>query len=156
MSETSFRRWQEWAAIATVVGLPVALLGLLLGAVTFWSQLQHLEGRLTRLELRISYPLSGDTVGVTTLVAGTTPYNDRKLYVVVTPVKTGDTFVQEGPLKASTTGVWSGRATIGASGTGEGHFILRAIATKQSLAEGPLPDLPPDAMLSEPVTVTRK
>lgn len=108
-------------------------------------------------QFRITYPANGGIVELTDIVRGITPYSNRNHYIVVTPIETGDDWVQDGPVKISTGDVWTGRARFGTAAVGAGKgFVIRAIATNFTLSPGTLIEVPADAIFSESVAVTRK
>jgi hypothetical protein len=164
---------REWAdkwgilvqVIGIIVGLPIALGSLYVGLYipihdvgTIVSSTEQAVKRLTEAnQFRINYPANGGVVDSTDIVRGITPYPNRNHYIVVTPIKGGGDWVQEGPMKISTGNVWIGRAIFGAAAVGAGEgFVIRAIATNSTLSPGTLIEVPEDAIFSESVVVTRK
>ncbi len=105
---------------------------------------------------QISYPLNGDEVGPQTLVAGTAPVTERKIYVLVrTPAHVE--WVQSGQATTSSDGQWSATAKIGEGTVGCGEdFLLRAVLVEEPLKPGVLlGSLPRSAILSNEVAVSR-
>jgi hypothetical protein len=101
--------------------------------------------------------LGGGVVGMRGAIYGQSPYPHRNNYVVVSPIKTGDNFVQSGPLNVGLDGSWSSSATYGSAAVGTGEeFMVRALATDAALSAGPLSNIPKDAVFSRPVVVVRK
>lgn len=121
------------------------------------QDVERVEEQTMRSQFKISYPLNGNIVDLTDLVRGNTPYFDRNHYIVVTPLETGDDWIQEGIIKVYTGGIWIGRARFGTATAGPGKkFIVRAIATKSKLPAGILIEMPEDAIFSDSIEVIRK
>lgn len=158
-----------------LVGLIVGVLGLI--AMVFFgikgleksvsnikSSVEEVGNRVERVEkgilaekFTITTPLDGAIVNRIDLVRGTTPFAQMNHYIVVTPLKTGDDWIQDGPITVYTGGLWTGRAVFGEAAVGAGEeFIVRSLATKLILSPGPLTEVPEDAIFSESITVTRK
>ena len=108
------------------------------------------------ISLRIVSPESGAAVEHGSVVSFTSPFVDRDHYITVIPLQSPDRYVVDGPLHISADRVTSGRARFGneAAGVGE-QFSIQIIATKESLMEGTLAQLPKDAELSPQVVVYR-
>jgi hypothetical protein len=158
---SSSERMQFWAAVATMLSLLVAVLGLVW---TVWRDLkdveravQRVERRAEQVQLRVTYPYPGQPVGAAEIARGVTPYRDRNHAVVVTPVETGDNWVQEGPVTLDTTGAWMGHARFGTGLAGPGqNFLVRVVATRDVLPAGRMSVPPQDAQWSEGVVVRRE
>lgn len=107
-------------------------------------------------QLVIAIPLNGATVGLDERVSGTTPFSDLNHYIIVTPSRVGTPYVQDQAASVSM-GAFSGRARFGGVNVGIGEqFAVQIVATKATLAPGPLAKQPADAVLSNSVTVIRK
>lgn len=157
------RRWfgagnlESWASWATIFSLLIVVLQLVF-QVWIQRSVTRVEELASSSRFRVTYPLEGGSVGSTAPVRGTTPYRDRNHYVVVTPMETGDNWVEEERAAVSSDGVWTGRARFGTAAVGVGQdFVVRALATRASVLSGQLaaPAIPPDAVFSEPTVVTR-
>ncbi len=154
-------RVQFWAAVATIMGLFVLLFQVIWGLrgdiKKMREDVKRVEEQTEKSQFRIIYPINGGTVELTDLVRGTTPYPNKNHYIVVTPLETGDDWVQDSPVKIYTGGLWTGRVRFGTAAAGVGRkFIVRAIATKSKLQPKPLTEMPEDAVFSEAVTVIRR
>ncbi len=104
----------------------------------------------------IIVPASGAEVSFDDKVSGTTPFTNLNHYIVVTPLRVGTPYVQDQPASV-TNGTFSGRARFGGAAVGVGEkFSVQVLATKTTLAAGPLTKQPADAMVSNSITVTRK
>lgn len=107
-------------------------------------------------QLAITVPASGAEVGFDDKVSGTTPFTDVNHYIVVTPLRVGTPYVQDQPASVSN-GTFSGRARFGGVNVGVGEqFTVQVVATRSTLAAGPLAKQPADAVVSNSITVTRK
>ena len=154
------------------VGLIIAGIGLIISSLTYLKKrvtniqitMEDVQKRVERVEeevlsrrFTISTPVDGVSVDFTDVVRGMTPFPNKNNYIVVTPLKTGDDWVQDGPVKIYGDGLWTGIARFGTGEAGVGEeFLVRAIATQSALSPGPLTQVPKDAVFSEAITVTRK
>ena len=121
------------------------------------SRITNVERTIERNRLNLTNPGDNAVVSYIDFVSGKTPFFDLNHYIVVTPLKTGDNWIQDGPLVIDTGGIWSGRAQFGSSAVGSGEkFVIRVIATKSAIQLGPLMVIPDDAIFSEPIVVTRR
>ena len=112
---------------------------------------------LAARDLRITSPAEGAFVTQTNQIEGTTPFPHRNHYLVVTPHTIGTKFVEPNPVLVDPWGKWVGVAQFGTTGAGRDQlFMVQALATKATLAPGPLSEAPPDAVYSQAVTVARK
>jgi hypothetical protein len=118
------------------------------------------EGKkiLQQNRLSIISPKDGEEVDITSIVSGKTPYADRSHYIVVTPVRTGETWIMKKLDDPDDEGTWTGIAFFGDEKNGGGQkFIVRVFATADSkIPEGKLKDLPRDAVFSAAITVKRR
>jgi hypothetical protein len=158
----------KWRPLIQVIGVIVAVIGVIIAYVGLSMQIHNVgttasstEQAVKKLaeanQFRITYPANGGIVDSTDIVRGITPYPNSNHYIVVTPIKGGGDWVQEGPMKISTGNVWIGRAIFGAAAVGAGEgFVIRAIATNSTLSPGTLNEVPEDAIFSESIVVTRK
>ena len=120
------------------------------------TRVEHVERSILERRFVLTAPVDGANVGLQEVVRGQTPFADMNHYIVVTPLKVGDDWVQDVPVKVFG-GLWSGRARFGSAAVGAGEeFVIRALATKSKLSSGTLSEVPDDAIFSEPVIVTRR
>lgn len=106
-------------------------------------------------EFVIETPLKGETVGLTTMVRGKTPYSQLNHYVVVISFTAQRYFIQQ-PVRMLSNGNWEGFAIFGEENYGRGHkWSIRILATRVSLPVGEIKDFPKDAILSNDIIVTR-
>ena len=157
-NKSQVSRFEYWAGVASICGLIVTLGGLL---YTVWkdtkSDIKRVEEQIARPQFRVTYPLDGDFVEMNDLVKGWTPYSNKMIYIVITPIQTGDDFIQDTNAKIDAGGFWIARAIFGTAAVGTGQkFLIRAIATQDKLSAGPLTKKPADVIFSEGVYVTRK
>lgn len=121
------------------------------------ARVEQVENRMLQADFRIMYPQYGATVDATDIVKGHTPYGDMNHYVVISPLQTGDDWLQDSPVKVFSGGTWTARARFGTAAEGAGEqFVVRLLATRATLAAGPLLGVPKDAVFTESVVVTRK
>jgi hypothetical protein len=115
--------------------------------------------KAARLNLRITEPTDGADVSISEFVSGTTPYADKRHYVVIIPESTPTVrWVQDGVVKVNSSGIWIGSAQFGESSLGlNENFIIRCLVTSNFVAAGRLnlQALPDDAVWSPSVKVTR-
>lgn len=161
------RRAITLAIVGTIVSISIAIFFNLLrerisnvqsGVEEVGSRVERVQKSIQARQFKITFPADGATVERTSLIRGETPFPELNHYVVVTPVKTMDNWVQPGPMNVSATGLWSGSATFGTAAVGAGQqFMVRAFATKSMVPEGTLEKekVPEDAIFSESITVTR-
>lgn len=154
-----------WHLIVAILALLVAIyVGGRRTVIVIQSNIAEVGNRVKAVEktilanqFTITDPDDNATVDLTDLVRGKTPFSKMNHYIVITPLKTGDDWVEDGPVKVYTGGLWTGRAQFGtAAATAGEQFIVRALATKSTLSPGPLTEVPEDAIFSESITVTRK
>lgn len=136
------------------------VLGVISLAPTFWSLTRSnrvAAAELVAAQLTLTSLTNGAKVGINELVHGATPFPQRNHYVVVTPLRTGESWVQAlATLQADNT--WTGNAQFGSGDLGINEkFTVRCLATEHDLQPGPLASqpLPSDAVFSPAVTVTR-
>jgi hypothetical protein len=104
----------------------------------------------------ITTPQRHTRVGETEVIRGTTPFPDRIHYLLVTAGVNDVSWVQALPATVSRDGVWSGTAKFGEGDVGvQQRYVVRCLATNESLQPGRLAKIPADALLSDPVTVLR-
>ncbi|MEK6409798.1 MAG: hypothetical protein AABN34_22970 [Acidobacteriota bacterium] len=147
-----------------------ALAAILAGVIAFWPLLKaargvestaqdvkSIEKAVLSSKLVISSPSNGDQVTSNEVISGFTPYPKRNHYVVITPLKVGDSYVQDrATVRAD--GTWTGNAIFGSGEVGlNERFTVRCLATEAELRTGSLGSqpVPPDAVFASPVTVTR-
>jgi len=109
--------------------------------------------------LIITQPRDHDLVDNNEVIRGSTPYLRKVHYLVVTPLATGDDWVQYPAVTIDNTGVWAGQAVFGSSAVGNGQdFLVRVVATSSKINPSNLAErsLPMDAISSAPIKVTRK
>ena len=144
----------DMAAIATILGLFVAVAALSMQIHDVKAVADRTAAAVLSNQLRITYPDNGGTVDPVIEMHGFTPFRDGAHYLVVS-VPAGD-FIQDGPLKVSPTGLWSGFANLGNASAGRGLvFSVRVFYTRESLPSGSQA-VPADAIFSEPVSIVRK
>jgi len=154
-------RIANWGLLVAVLGLIAmilfGILGLRQSVGNLQSEVEEIGKGILEQQFSITRPADGDSVSLIDVVRGTTPFGEKNHYIVVTPIVAGTDFVQPGPLDIHVGGSWVGRATFGAAGLGVGEeFLVRCIGTESSLQEGPLLEVPADAVFSEVITVIRK
>lgn len=171
--ESSVRKDKRWEFLIALIGVLlmilqvlVALLALRISRITIVvkgevqkvsARVERVENRMLQADFKITYPQDGATVDATDIVKGHTPYGDMNHYVVITPLQTGDDWVQDSPVKVFSGGTWTVRARFGTAGALPGEqFVARLLATQATLAPGPLLEVPKDAVFTESVIVTRK
>lgn len=160
LRETVIGGFREGARLPKI-GILITTLGfiatMVFGILPLMKSVGRVEKGVMARQFRITAPIDGAAAGLTESIRGETPFSEMTHYIVVTPVKTGDNWVQPGPVQVSASGLWIGRATFGEAAVGAGEqFIVRALATKSILVEGALGKVPEDAIFSESITVTRK
>jgi hypothetical protein len=145
----------------------MALFSLLFGGVSLWLQMRDLVSRVASVQqsiedidkrawFRITSPEDGGSVPQVEEIRGITPYGDRNNYIVVSPLGEGSNYYVQGRANFSGSNQFQGRAMFGEADIGKGmRFTVTAVATRSSLQEGSRGDLPRDAIVSNPVTVTR-
>jgi hypothetical protein len=103
----------------------------------------------------IDTPLKGETVGITTMVRGKTPYPRLNHYIVVISLQAQRYFIQQ-PIRMLSNGNWEGFAAFGTQSYGVGdQWSIRVFATSSSLSVGEIFNFPKDAVFSNEVIVTR-
>lgn len=143
--------------LVNLIGLAIAIFMLAQNRAEFKQEIEGVQKSITARNFKITNPKNGGIVGRTCAVQGTTPFSDLNIYLVVTSLKIGTLFVQDAPMTSGIGGTMSGMATFGSASAGKGEeFLVQALATKKTLPSGALTTLPGDAILSEPITVTRK
>ncbi len=159
-------RWADWATIFGLIGTVCALIGTVCAVISLYyevrrsahqtqEELRIIQRELRRGDFKITSPLSGGGVELADIVIGEGGYGDRFQYLVVRPLEAGDFYVQDAPVNVSGGGMWTGEARFGEAGVGIGQrFLVEAIATHSQLSPG-AQKLPTDAIVSNPVVVTR-
>ena len=166
LEQMSIQKQQLFVAIATLaVATAAVVASVLVGrsvvvvksdVAEVGSRVEQVEKSVKARQFTIKVPSDGGTVGLIESARGETPFPNMNHYIVVTPLKIGVDFIEDGPASVSASGVWSGSARFGAAAVGAGEqFMVRALATKSMLSPGPLAEVPDDAMFSESITVTR-
>lgn len=171
MSEDSgFLKTQARAAVWSAIATWVAALAALLALIIAWplrktatsiegtrQDVKGIESALVSSRLVITSLRSGDTVSMNETVSGITPYPKRRHYLVVTPEKVGDSYVQD-PASVKPDGTWTSNAQFGSGEVGVNErFMARCAATDGELKTGSIASqtIPQDIAWSLPVTVTR-
>jgi len=155
------RRWEFWGAWCSIFGL-VLTIGIFVYQLrkdikSVQVDIERVEEKIERSQFRVNYPMDGGVVEMTDVVKGWSPHYNKIIYVVITPVETGDDFIQGNPAIIYTGGFWTSRAIFGTAAVGAGQkFLIRAIATEEKLPPGLLTHVPADAIFSEGVYVMRK
>src|SRR4030042_5711977 len=103
MDDKSFRRVIFWAAIANILAFIVPII---IFVYQIKKDIKEVQKGIERIEdltvmnqFLITNPKNGADVELTDIIQGRTPYLNKNHYIVVTPIKTGDDFVQDGPVK---------------------------------------------------------
>lgn len=161
--------------IVSISGPLVALLGVIVAAVLGYlnlsRQVSNVGNKVTEVgnrvekverdvlseQLIIISPRDDESVDLTSVVKGKTPYADKNHYIIVTPLKTNEDFVQDRPIRPDSSGSWAGTAVFGTGDVGLGErFLVRVLATSHVIPPGKLLDVPSDAVPSQSITVTRR
>ncbi|MBC8031138.1 MAG: hypothetical protein H7Z16_13570 [Pyrinomonadaceae bacterium] len=106
----------------------------------------------------INTPVNGAEVSVDAAISGKTSVPDLTHYIVVKSLRVGTRYVQDRPASISRNdGTFSGNARFGGVEVGVGEqYEIQIVATTSSLSAGPLMKDPPDAVVSNSVTVIRR
>jgi hypothetical protein len=152
-----YRAWGLLVAFGSLIigvaSLMVAVDGLKIQMKQVGSDIE--EQSLTR-QFLVTSPTDSTEVSHTEVITGLTPFAKLKHYIVVTPTRVGNDWVQANQVKIFGS-QWSGLATFGTTEIqGSERFILRALATDSVLAAGPIHKIPADAIFSDPVIVIRR
>ena len=109
-------------------------------------------------QIEITTPTDGAEVALNDRILGRTSYPDFNHYIVVTPVKTSNSSVQDRPATVNRSdGTFAGTVRFGGVEVGGGEqFVVRIVATKSTLSAGALITQPSDTISSNAVTVTRR
>lgn len=151
------QRLQLYVSIAALVVTTIGVTFTICIRTTVRDGVKVIEKDILTNQFIITNPVDNTLVDNIDLVRGKTPFLKLNHYIVVTPLKTGDDWVEDGPLKIYTGGLWTGRARFGTAAAGPGdEFVVRALVTKSILSRGPLTKLPVDAIFSNSVIVTRR
>lgn len=157
--------------LGTVVGLLAVIVTAIIGYFNLSKQVSNVQTKVNEVGNRVESveknvmagrliiisPTDGESVDSTAIVRGKTPYPERNHYIVVTPIKTNDDWVQKNLIKPDPTGSWAGNAEFGTGDVGIGDkFLVRVLATSSTIPSGQLRDVPSDTIPSESITVTRK
>ncbi len=155
---------QAKASVMTAIATWLAALAAILAVIAaFWPLLkaakdvESIEKAVRSSKLVISSLSNGDQVTINEVISGFTPYPKRNHYLVITPLKVGDSYVQD-RATVSADGTWTANAKFGSGEVGLNEkFAVRCLATENELKTGSLASqpLPPGAVFSSPVTVTR-
>jgi hypothetical protein len=153
LSRYRFRRFRRTAELLVSAVAFFILLFLLFSALPSPPQR---SGDATAA-FAVTAPRESERVGLRVEVRGRTPFTTLRHYIVVTPLATGDVWVQTSPVTSVTPGgTFLGLAQLGtASDGGEQRFTIQVLATRSVLRAGPLVVVPSDARFSPPVTVIR-
>jgi hypothetical protein len=150
-----------WAAVLVgILAAAAAFLPLLKASRDVESTAQDvksIEKAVLSSKLLISSLSNGDHVTSNEVVSGFTPYPGRNHYLVITPSKIGDSYVQD-RAAVRPDGTWTGNAKFGSGDVGVNEkFTVRCLATEAEVRTGSLASQPlsPDAVFSSTVTVTR-
>jgi hypothetical protein len=156
--------------IIAILGLITAIISLSGAVLSFWKSVGIIRSDVNEVRISVKYiekevlsgrfvvtfPVDGATVDFIDIIRGRTPFPKMNHYTVVTPLKTGDDWIQ-GSAKVYGDNSWIGQARFGTGEAGVGEeFLVRAIATKSTLSPGALTNVPKDAVFSESITVIRK
>ena len=103
--------------------------------------------------IRIYHPRPGEDVDISGNVIGKTTFSGLLHYVLVTI--NGEDHLQSEGERVFDDGLFVGAAHYGTAASCGREFILRVFATEVELAPRTFDGMPPDAVVSEPVVVTR-
>ncbi len=93
-------------------------------------------------------------VQLRSVLRGTTPFIGRKHYAIVTPADGADWVT---PISVDRDGRLRGDPQFGERNVGIGDsFTVRVLVTNSSLSPGILPNVPEDAIFSDPIVVARQ
>lgn len=161
----------RWARIIALIGLTLVFLGLIAAIITTYFSYLSISSKVAALDRHVESvethilagrfiiisPSDGAIVDLTDIVRIKTPFSQLNHYLIITPLKTGDDWVQDNPPKPDVAGSWVGTARFGSGDAGAGDkFLVRALATSATVPPGLLKSVPPDAVYSESITVTRQ
>lgn len=143
--------------IATIIAIYFSYLGISNKVGVLSGRVASVETNVLAERFVIISPSDGASVQLTDMVRVKTPFAQMNHYLVITPLKTGDDWVQDNPTKADSAGTWVGSAKFGTGDAGaDERFLVRVLATKSTIPPGQLKALPPDGVYSESITVTRQ
>ena len=143
--------------IAAIIAIYLSYLGISNKVSALDRRVESVETNVLAGRFMIISPSDGAGVELTDIVRVKTPFPQLNHYLVITPLKTGDDWVQDNPTKPDLAGSWVGTARFGTGDAGAGEkFLVRALATSSTIPPGPLKYVPPDAVYSESITVTRQ
>ena len=136
----------------------ILIVGAILAVIAFLS-LKHdyekIHEDVIQTRFRIISPADKSEVSLSVKIEGETPYPDFNHYIIISPVNSGDDFVQSKAVVVSQ-GLWVGMARFGDGPNGIGQeFIVRCAATKSTIREGSNPVFPQDVKFTPAITVTR-
>ena len=98
----------------------------------------------------------GGQVEQRSFISGRTPLLSMNHYIVITPVETQISAVQDSSISIAADGTFRAQAQFGQGENGVGkQFVVEVWATNTQLPPGVIRSLPPDVVRSAPVTVTR-
>ena len=139
------------ATLAVIVAIIFGAVGVL---VNTNKQADIVGQKVQASQFVITSPPEGASVGIGQKVRGNTPRPDLNHHILVTMIRTGTMVLA--PAFPSRDGTFSGEARFGDQTVGEDdEFSIRAVATTDTLVNGPIASIPGDAMLSEAVHVRR-
>jgi hypothetical protein len=154
-----------------IIGFLSVLVAAIIGYFNLSHQINSVSNKVEKVDNRVENvqknslsnqlivisPSEGERVDATAIVRGKTPYLERNHYIVVTPIKTNEDWVQQNVIKPDPTGAWVGRAEFGTGDVGIGEkFLVRVLATASTMPPGQLRNVPADAIPSESITVIRQ
>lgn len=157
VTTAKFTRLATLIAVLTLIAVSWPFLKATQSVESTAQDVKSIEKAVLGSRLVISSLSTGDQVPISELISGFTPYPKRNHYLVITPLKVGDPYVQD-PASVGADGTWTGNARFGSGEVGLNEkFTVRCLATEGELRTGSLASqpLPPDAIFSSPVTVTR-
>jgi hypothetical protein len=160
------RRPYDWTFVIGIASIALSLTSVIIAYLNLSRQLATVGGDVRRVEAQVlnaamasqflvTHPSDDSVVSLTEIARGVTPYAGLHHYVVVTPLNDGGDWIQSGPVTV-VNGIWVSRATFGSTNAGIGEqFLIRGLASRATLPPGRMGAVPTDAVLSNPITVTR-
>lgn len=152
--------YKFWGLIVAVGSLIIGIAGLMVALDALKSEVKAVGSDIQKQSLArqflVTSPTDSTEVSHTEIVTGRTPFPQLNHYIVVTPTRVGNDWVQANQVKIFGS-QWSGLATFGTTEIqGPERFIVRALATDSVLEAGPIHKVPGDAIFSDPIIVIRR
>ncbi len=156
--EAQSRRRLLIVIIGVFVGTLALIAAVVIGVISVRRESQRAESRYAQSQLNITFPLEGSSVRLSQKIRDATPYLNRNHYLLITAVGTGSVRVE--PISVTSDGSFRAEVKFGDSPPdlapgNEEEFAIRVLATSDRLEPGDFSKAPDDAILSEPITITR-